>query len=168
MTALVLKRDRCLQVEEVEATYGSGWIHLHTVLWILARRDSFRFIGFPYVRARIRRVPDWDGLPVFVRANKTIWNAHKYNQPYWILYLLIGRILFDVIIRTVVANRVKGTRSARELLPPLVRAYWIFPHFWLLVFPLVVLPRGLLRSLRQAFRYLRAVVQGTEKDLARP
>jgi glycosyltransferase involved in cell wall biosynthesis len=168
MTALILRRDLCLQVEDVEATYGTGWVHLHMVLWILAHGNSFRYIGFPYVRARYRRVADWDALPVFARANKTIWNAHKYGHAYWVLYLLISRTLLDVLIRVVVADRVKGRRSAKELLSLLVRAYWMFPHFWLLVFPLVCLPRGFLWGVRQTYRYLRAVVEGTEKDLARP
>jgi len=166
MTGLVLRRELCLQAEDVAEAVGTGWIHLELVLWILAHGRSFRFLGYPYVRARARSAGEYDIFLAFLRANKTIWQSHRHGQPYWILYLLIARTLFDRIMKLVAHERASGSRSARELAPPLARAYWMFPHFWLLVFPLCFLPQSLTVILRDAFRRVRARAWGGKSATA--
>jgi abequosyltransferase len=163
MTALVLRREPCLQVPDIAEAMGTGWIHLYMVLWILAHDRSFRFLGYPYVRARARLSADYDFFRCLLGVNKTVWNAHNYGHPYWILYFLIGRTLVDTTARVVAGARASGSRSPRELSPALVRAYWMFPHFWLLVFPLCFLPQSLAVLLRSAFRRVRAWAWGGEQ-----
>jgi glycosyltransferase involved in cell wall biosynthesis len=162
MTSLVLKRELCLQVQDMAEAMGTGWIHLYMVLWILAHGRSFRFLGYPYVRARARLVADYDTFLAFVNVNKIVWNAHKYGHAHWALYVFIGRTVIDRTMKLVAGERARGSRSARDLVPLLVRAYWMFPHFWLLVLPLCFLPQGLMVVLRGLFRRVRAWGWGGE------
>jgi abequosyltransferase len=157
LSALVLRRERCLAVASTPEFVGSEWIHLHLVLCCLLAGGTTQYIGQPLVLARRSLTFDNDLTQVFVeKVDHILRDAYRRGYPWFVIYRVMNRTVREQYARFMLAWRSGARGDLEPLFPVLLRTCWMYPWFWLLIVPFRFMPRSLALALRGRLRLLRA------------
>ncbi len=157
MSALVLRRERCLGVASTAEFIGSEWIHLHLVLCCLFAGGTTQYVGQPSLRARRSLSFDNDLTQVFVeKVDHILWDAHRRGYPWLTIFRAMNHTVREYYARFVLAWRCDAPEVLRRSFPVMLRIGWKYPWFWMLIVPLRFTPRRLAVALRNEVRSFRA------------
>jgi glycosyltransferase involved in cell wall biosynthesis len=145
MSALVLRRDPLQKLEIRPGIVDLGWIHLYLVLGCLRAGGVIRYVGRPYVSARLSPNTDYNHAKVFVDyLDRVLWDARNWGYSPKIVTSLVNYLIRDQHFPYFISSRCNHPEVLSKAFPRYLRAYWKFPRFWFLLFPARYVPRILL------------------------
>lgn len=156
ISVIVFKRDPWFKVAGKEKFVGSGYIHLYTFWSMLFGGQKGVMKYLPYDLARRRWGEDRMAgvkarLKNDVQVYRTIACGALDDECYvrTIDNLVIKNDGFSWAVR---ARIVESWGFYSEIFPFLLGYYWSFPLFWLKIFPLLFVPRLILKMMRGTYR----------------
>jgi glycosyltransferase involved in cell wall biosynthesis len=143
LSTLIMKKEYCSDVNDASSFLGTGFIHFYLVLNVLLKGNCY-YVSEPYVIQRGDNAPEFDKVQVFMYGlNTIIRRARKLGYNTKSINKLLDSNIMGTSKRTL-AELAEG-KSERNLLPVFISAYWSRPLFWVIFFPMYLLPSILLR-----------------------
>jgi FkbM family methyltransferase len=135
---------------------GSLWLGLYLNLKSLSSRRPALYIGQPLVSARRNPANTYDYGKVFFRdASHVFWSTRRHGLGWFTVWLAMNKTVRTIYSRFSVAWRCDNRAEFRNTFPVMLGTCWKYPWFWLLIFPVRLVPPGILRIVRNRLRQWR-------------
>lgn len=150
VSASITRRDRALAARTAREFSGTRSLNLHLYLETLRRGGPAFYLGAPWIEARrASGAPPYDYADVFVHGIfRILDDARRRGYPRWMIWLAVERIIAGTYLPLVVSWRADNPAELARAFPAMRRVCWKHPAFWLLLAPARLLPRSLVRGLR--------------------
>jgi glycosyltransferase involved in cell wall biosynthesis len=151
--------------------YDTTWIHMGVLHEALAKKKSY-VISHPYVKqgAAIEtrwgsNGARWGNEGSFINSGPVLVNMLKQMDKYGydprILKRCIGRIIRDEALVYIPMAKVMGLKVDRNLLKKFYESYSVFPAFWLMSLPALIIPGLVYRTCYRLVYPVRRKIKAT-------
>lgn len=156
ISACILHRGRALGVRSASDFVGSHWVSMHLYLCSLLSGGSLQYIAQPLLEARRNPSACAEYAEVFVRqADRTLSDARRRGYPWHAILRTRDQICRNQYLRLVFSWRCDNPDELARTFPEILRAFWMCPSFWLLLFPVRLAPPHLAGAVRNRLRRWR-------------
>jgi FkbM family methyltransferase len=157
LSASVIRLASAREVTSASDFAGTRSLNLHLYLECLLEGGPALYIGKPLIQARrAQGAPPYEYRDVFVRDIVRILNHARRRGFGWLrIYRAMHRIVAGHYLRLVVSWRADDPAELSRTFPAMCRACWMYPAFWLLLLPVRLAPRWLVRAIRNRLRESR-------------
>ena len=157
LSASIIPLARAREVTSAHDFSGTRSLNLHLYLECLRLGGPAVYIGEPLVQARrASGPPPYEYRDVFVRdIVRILSHARRRGFGWHRIYCAMNRIVVTQYLRLVVSWRADDPAELSRTFPAMCRAGWMVPAFWLLLVPVRLAPRWLVRAVRNRMRNWR-------------
>ena len=156
ISACIFRRGEDVPPSIAKEFVGSLWLGLFLNLRSLSGRRPALYVGQPLVSARRNPANTYDYGKVFFRdASRVFWATSQHGLGWFTVWLAMNKTVRTMYSRFAVGWRCDNPVEFRRTFPTMLRTCWKYPWFWLLIFPLALVPARLVRALRDALRRRR-------------
>jgi FkbM family methyltransferase len=157
ISACIVRRQRAMAVDDCREFIGSRWLSLHLYLSALIGGGAAELFAEPLIRARRNPSACAEYSEVFVRQTARVLRAaRRHGYPWHVIYRTMNRIVATQYLRFIVSWRADNPAELARTFPVMLRACWMYPSFWMLLFPVRVAPAWIVRWVRNQLRERRA------------
>ena len=157
LSASVIPLERARRVASARDFIGTRSLNLHLYLECLLEGGRALYIAKPLVQARrASGAPPYSYSQVFVSGIVNILtHARQRGFGKSHIYRAMHRIIATQYLRLAVSWRADDPAELARTFPVMRRVCWKYPAFWLLVVPVRMAPRWLVRGIRNLLREWR-------------